>query len=150
MKDAQPSELSNVQYPQYNLIQWRHLLSHSALMFVLNKKIMGYNYDLLDFLAEGFLEKGASVTYKTLSGIPALKVAAEGEPSRIYIIPQEDPSKMTFSEELISEEIIIPVLNFEEELRLKTILAKENVENIRISRLSLPQCQESGEETCGI
>lgn len=95
-----------------------------------------HDNNLLDFLAEGFLQQGASVTYKNFSGTPALRVTAENTKPRIYITAEE-VSKMAFLRQLISDEILVPVLRSEEEMRLKAALAKAGVTNIIVYRLSL-------------
>lgn len=96
-----------------------------------------HDTNLLDFLAEGFLQQGASVTYKNFSGTPALRVTAENTKPRIYITAEEEVSKMTFLRQLITDDILVPVLRSEEEMRLKAALAKAGVTNIIVYRLSL-------------
>lgn len=95
--------------------------------------------NLLDFLAEGFLQQGASVTYDELAGIPVLKVTAEDALPRLYTPAEEGVSKMTFLEQINFGEIIIPVLKSEEKLRLKDALAKMEISGINVFRLSLQQ-----------
>ena len=119
----------------------RHLLTCTAFKFASNKKIMTQSTrtSLLDFLAEGFLQQGASVTYSMIGGMAALKVVAEGCPSRLYITAEEEMSKMAFLKRLTSEEIYLPVLRSHDEMRLKAALAKAEIKNIRVYRLSLNQ-----------
>lgn len=99
--------------------------------------IQVHENDLLDFLAEGFLQQGASVSYKIFSGTPALKVTAENASPKILIPAEEEVSKMAFLRQLISEEILVPVLRSDDEIRLKTSLVKAGISGIRVYRLSL-------------
>ena len=101
--------------------------------------IQAQAYNLLDFMAEIFLQQGASVTYKNFSGTQALQVTAENEQPRLYITAEVEVSKIAFLRQLISEEIFIPVLKSEEELRLKDVLAKMEISGINVLRLSLQQ-----------
>lgn len=95
--------------------------------------------DLLGFLAEGFLQQGASVSYKEIMGIPALSVITEAEVPQLFISPEEEVSKIAFLEQLASEEINIPVFKAEEEIKLKTALFKSGIRGIKVYRLSLQQ-----------
>lgn len=96
-------------------------------------------YNLLDFLAEIFLQQGASVTYKNFLETPALKVTIENEQPLLYITAEVEVSKLAFLRQLNSEEIFIPVLKSEEELRLKDALVKMEITGINVFRLSLQQ-----------
>lgn len=93
--------------------------------------------NLLDFLAEGFLQEGASVTYTNLNGISGLRVTSEDGRSKVYISSEEKLSKMAFLKGNISEEILIPVLKTEEELRLKAALSRNKLQNIKVYKLPL-------------
>ncbi|MCY2688014.1 hypothetical protein [Salinimicrobium sp. TH3] len=94
-------------------------------------------YQLLDFLAECFLERGASVTYLDLGGISGLRVISEEGHARIYFSAEEEVSKIAFLKGDLSEEIIIPVLKAREEIELKAALAQQGIENITVYKLSL-------------
>jgi hypothetical protein len=94
------------------------------------------NYQLLDFLAESFLERGASVTYLVIRGTAGLKVISEDGPARLFSAEVE-VSKMAFLKGDFSEEIFIPVLKTQEEMRLKAALAQMGIENITVYKLSL-------------
>lgn len=101
--------------------------------------IQAYHNNLLDFLAEGFLEQGASVTYMNFSGTPALKVTAEDGSSKLYISSEEEVSKMSFLEQLTSAEILVPVLRSEDEMRLKAALHRRGISGVKVYRLSLKE-----------
>lgn len=96
------------------------------------------NTELLDFLAEGFLQQGASVTYTQIGGASALKVITQDDLPRIYVPADDEVSKMKFQERFSSEEIIIPVLKSDEEFRLRSLLKRAGIATVKVQRLSLP------------
>lgn len=95
--------------------------------------------ELLDFLAEGFLQQGASVTFTRLGSASALKVMTGDELPRLFVSSDDEMCKMTFLENDISQEIIIPVLRSEEEFRLKSLLKRAGVKGVEVQRLSIPE-----------
>lgn len=95
--------------------------------------------ELLDFLAEGFLQQGASVSYTRIGGASALRVILEDEQTRLYISAEEEVSKMAFLQGDLSEEIIIPVLKTDEEFRLKSVLKRAGVAGVEVQRLPILQ-----------
>lgn len=50
-----------------------------------NKEVSNREIDLLDFLAETFLQKGKSISYTDLNGLPALAVETEGHEPEIFV-----------------------------------------------------------------
>lgn len=97
------------------------------------------NIELLDFLAENFLQQGASVSYTQMGGASALRVTSEDEQPKIYISAEEEVPKMAFLKGDLSEEIIIPVLKSDEEFRLKSVLKRAGVAGVEVQRLPILQ-----------
>ena len=95
--------------------------------------------EFLDFLAESFLQQGASISFTQIGGASALKVISEDEHARVFIAPEEEASKMKFLKENISEEIIIPVLRSQEEFRYRSVLKRAGISTVKVERLSLPE-----------
>ncbi len=98
-----------------------------------------YNSNLLDFLAEDFLQQGASVTFRELFGVAALQVDWEEKPAQVFTASEEEALKMAFLKAVVSEEIFIPVLTSEEEKQMSSALAKAGVDSVKVYRLSLLQ-----------
>ena len=69
-------------------------------------------FELLDFLAEVFLQQGASVSYKEFLGIPVLEVSAERAVSGLYVSAEAVLRNREFLEEIKPDKVFVVVLGF--------------------------------------
>lgn len=92
------------------------------------------NSELLDFLAEKFLEQQKSITYTNVGGYPALKVASE-QASATYLPLAPEEVSVQFLEKL-KLTVIIAVVEEEEQSKLGQLLQRNEFTNIEINRLT--------------
>ena len=92
---------------------------------------------LLDFLAENFLEQGKSIDYLEVSGFPAFSSFIAGE--KITFLSLPNVSRLQATQLKNFGKLIIPVLKEEEQKRLLRQVKKYGLQNVEIYRLSLPE-----------
>lgn len=95
------------------------------------------NTDLLDFLAEKFLEQHKSITYTNVGGYPALKVASE-EGITTYLPLFAGEISAQFLKDL-KQIITIPVVEEEEQGKLEQLLQESKIINIETYRLTFDE-----------
>ena len=93
--------------------------------------------ELLDFLAENFLQQGRSISYILIDDLTALSVATEvGEPE-IFVPFSSEGLSSDFFANYPKLQLTVPVLREEEQRRLHQLLEQIQINNIKIYRLSL-------------
>ena len=100
-----------------------------------NRAISNQECELLDFLAEVFLQQGKSISFIKINGLPAIAVNSEEEEAEIFLKPSIE---MFFSENWNHQElkVTIPVLKKEEQQTLLEKLEQAQLRNVKIYRLS--------------
>lgn len=90
--------------------------------------------ELLDLLAEKFLQQGRSISYTKIAENPALKVTSE---NREMLFLPVISSEVKWQELPKDQEIYIPVLKDEEETWVLGLIRETGRKDIKVYRLNL-------------
>lgn len=95
--------------------------------------------ELLDFLAEGFLQQGRSISYLDIDGLPGFAVTSEDSESEIFLSISEGSFSSALAGLSSGNALTVPVLTEEEQHSLLKIVQQLKLKNVKCYRLSFYQ-----------
>ena len=95
--------------------------------------------ELLDFLAEGFLQQGRSISYIDIDGLSAFAVTSEDSESEIFFSIPADSLSSALAGLKSEDTLTVPVLTEEEQHSLLKTVQQLKLKNVKCYRLSFYQ-----------